>query len=259
MNPVPIKNSKIPISSKTGKYLFSLYLLVFGGFIIYAGNEPIKIRPLQFELYYETLQPIRLINATVYISPDKLLGHTDSVKMKLSSDNTFQDTLYLVYPWQFPVHAHIKLNFSDHTLISNKFYLDPQREKWQIYISDTAALIKAKPKFSFEEKDSYMGMILLIQMFLELILAALIVRFFRWPAWVILVILVSNLAAYPIFLLKLTPSYLGDLLALFIKFLVIFLTGRKRLGIARIIILVVTLPLISYGIKEILILIFKLI
>jgi hypothetical protein len=259
LNPVLIKTSKIRISLLTRKYFFSLYLLVFSGFIMYAGNEPVKIKPLQFEIYYETLQPLRLINATLYISPDKLLGHTDSVKMKLSADNTFQDTLYLDFPWQFPVHARIKLNFSDRVQISNKFYLDPQHEKWQISISDTAALIKAKPKFSFEEKDSYMGMILLIQMFLELILAALIVRFFRWPAWVILVILVSNLAAYPIFLLKLNPSYLGDLLALFIKFLVIFLTGRRRLGIVRIIILVVTLPLISYGIKEILILIFKLI
>jgi hypothetical protein len=261
LNPAQNKKNSISrlMTCNISKYSLLLYLLIFTGFPSFADNKPEKNTLLQFELYYETLQPQTLKSATLHVSPDKLLGHTDSVKMRISANETFQDTLYLSYPWIFPVHAWVVFEYSDRQLTSNKFYLDPQREKWVVSVSDTAAIVKAKPKYSFEDKNSYMGMVLLIQIALELILASLLVRLFRWPAWVILVVLVSNLATFPIYMLKLQPAYLSDILMLFIKFLVIVLTGRKRLGIPRIIILVITLTLISFGFKQLLIVASKLI
>jgi hypothetical protein len=214
-------------------------------------------QPLKFELIYDNFDQISLKSATLHVSPDKLLGKTDSAILYFLPKNLFLDTLYLDYPWKVPVHAWIEFDFSDKTRISNKFFVDPFRGSWVININDTGAIVKAKPKISFADKESYMGMILIFQIILELVLASLLVRFFRWPAWVILVVLVSNLATYPIFQLKLQPGYLADLAMLLIKFIVIFLTGRKRLGIVRIITLVITLSLISYGFRELFIVIYK--
>lgn len=249
-----LKNCKSIFYFKNSHFfitVISLFISVFMVSFKKADQKTTEKKPLRFEIIYESLQPIKIERATLHISPDKLLGKTDSFPMYFSKDKLFFDTLLVNYTWDFPVHAWVKLKCSDKFRISNKFFLDPLRGTWIINIADSTAKVVSKPKLSFEDKESYQGIILLLQILLELILASLLVRFFRWPAWVILVVLVSNIAAFPVFMMNLQPHFLTDIAMLFLKFLVIFLTGRKRLGIARIIILVITLSIISFGFKEI--------
>lgn len=242
------------------KYLYYT-LFILSGFTCnaYSQSNNNDTSLLQFELFYETMQPMSLLDARLYISPEKLLGKSDSIDITINANGKFSDTLFAKYPWKFPVHAWIKLNFSNQAYTTNKFYLDPLNRTWQISISDTAAVIKTKLKSSFDDKKSLLGIILILQTILELILAVLFTRIFHWPGWAILVVLVANLATFPIYLLKIHPAILADVIMLTIKFSVIFLTGRRRLGIYRILLLVITLSLISFGFKEILILLSKLI
>jgi hypothetical protein len=230
------------------KYIILLLLAGFHFTRAWGNNQQQPINDLTFEFYYETLIPLKLQSATLYTLPSALAPKRDSIAIKIDAAT---DTFALQVPWKFPVNAMLLLKYEDLERKSNNFLLDPNRKYWQVFVSDTAAMVHSQPRFSFQEKGSFSGIIILIQGAIELLLALMFYKFFRWPSWTLLVVLVANVASFPVYLLGLTPDFLGDLLMIGIEFLVMLLISRRKLGIWRIIILVLTLNIISFGFKEI--------
>lgn len=230
------------------KYLILLLIVCFPISHVCGTNQQQPINDLTFEFYYETLIPLKLQSATLYTLPSTLAPKHDSIAIKIDATS---DTFALHVPWIFPVNAVLLLKYEDMERKSNSFLLDPNRKYWQVFVNDTAAMVHSQPRFSFQEKQSFSGIIVLIQGAIELLLALMFYKIFRWPSWTLLVVLVANVASFPVYLLGLTPAYLGDLLMIVIEFLVMLLISRRKLGIWRIIILVLTLNIISFGFKEI--------
>lgn len=229
-------------------YFIFFVFVCFPFSFIWGANQQQTLNDLTFEFYYETLIPLKLQSATLYTLPSTLAPKRDSIAIKIDAAN---DTFAIQVPWIYPVNAVLVLNYEDQERKSNGFLLDPGRKYWQVFVNDTAAIVHSQPRFSFQEKKSFSGIIVLIQGAIELLLALMFYKLFRWPSWTLLVVLVANVASFPVYLLGLTPAFLGDLLMLGIEFLVMLLISRRKLGIWRIIILVLTLNLISFGFKEI--------
>lgn len=226
-----------------------LFLFVWFPFSFVCGaKQQQTINDLTFEFYYETLMPLKLQSATLYTLPSVLAPKRDSVIITTDAPN---DTFAIQVPWKYPVNVVLLLKYKDQERKSAKFLLDPNRKYWQVFVNDTAVTVHSQPSFSFQEKKSFTGVIVLIQGAIELLLALMFYKLFRWPSWTLLVVLVANVASFPVYLLGLTPAFLGDLLMMGIEFLVMLLISRRKLGIWRIIVLVLTLNIISFGFKEI--------
>lgn len=234
------------------KYFILILFVCFPFTHVWGDNQQQPVNDLTFEFYYETLITMKLQSATLYTLPSALAPKVDSIAIKIDAAT---DTFALQVPWKFPVNAILLLKYEDMERKSNNFLLDPNRKYWQVFVNDTAAMVHSQPKFSFQEKRSFSGIIILLQGAIELLLALMFYKLFRWPSWTLLVVLVANVASFPVYLLGLTPDFLGDLLMIGIEFLVMLLISRRKLGIWRIIILVLTLNIISFGFKEIFVLV----
>jgi hypothetical protein len=230
--------------------LFAFTCLPFSS--AWGDNQRPASDDLTFEFYYETLLPLKLKSVTLYTLPSALVQKTDSVFVKTNATN---DTFSIHFPSKYPVQAFLLLNYEDMERKSSRFFLDPNRKYWQIFVNDTAAVVHTQAKFSFVEKNALTGIIILIQGAIELLLALVFYKLFRWPSWTLLVVLVANIVSYPVYMLDLHPAYMGDLLMLGIEFLTMFLISRRKLGIGRILILVITLNTISFGFKQLFLLI----
>jgi hypothetical protein len=224
-----------------------------------AQEKQISEVTLKFILIYETFEPLKLINCMLYVSPEKLTGISDSLPATFSTLNDFNDTIYIKYPWKFPVHAYLKLHFPNRTDVSNKFYLDPARKTYFVTVGDSEVIVKPQPRYSFVEKKSFLAIILVIQIALELLLAILFYKIFNWPKWIIIAVVVANLASISVYLLKIQPMVWNEVSIFLVKFWVLFLLGRRKLGFLKILSLVIILHIISFGIKELMFLLSKLI
>ena len=70
-----------------------------------AKENQVTKENLKFILVYETFEPLILKNCILYVSPEKITGISDSVPSYISNSGDFNDTIYIKYPWKFPVHA----------------------------------------------------------------------------------------------------------------------------------------------------------
>lgn len=236
---------------------FTLKMLLFFGYTAaFAGEQEINPSKINFEFFYETLNPVALQSVTLYAKPSALSQKVDSVVIYTNTANS--DTVTITYPWKYAKNVWMTFNYDDIIRQSNKFFFDPNRKSWQVFVNDTSVIVKPRPKFTFTEKDSFMGIILILQGAIELMLALFFYKLFKWPAWILLVVLVANLCAFPIYMLAIQPLVLSEILMVLVKFLVIFVTGRRKLGLKRILLLTLVLSFISFGFKEILLLFTKL-
>jgi len=248
-------NFIIRLRNKT--YFLPFLLLIIASFPFKLSGEEKYI--IKFELRYETLQPVKIKSAQILISPDKILGKSDSLNIYWNDSALFLDTLYAKYPWKFPVHARVRINLPNKKFITNKFYLDPLNKSFLLSISDTSAEIKGKPSFQIEDKKSYLGIILIIQTIIQIIITILITKIFKWPTWSVFLVIAANLASVPVYMLQIEPKYLTDIIIALIQFAILFLTGKKQLGTIKIIAMVLMLIGISFGFKQIMLLVLKVI
>jgi hypothetical protein len=232
-----------------GFFFFSYSLII-------ASDQKSNPDKISFEFFYETMNPVKLQSVTLYAKSSALSQKVDSVVIHFNT--AYSDTFEILYPWKYPVNVWMTFTYEDNIRQSNKFFFDPNRKSWQIFVNDTSVLVKPQPKFSFSEKDSFIWIILILQGALELILALLFYKLFRWPAWILLVVIVANLCAFPIYMLNIKPLFVSEMLMLLIKFLVIFVMSRRKLGITRILILTLVLNFISFGFKIIMLFLTKL-
>jgi hypothetical protein len=226
---------------------------------LHAQEKPTSEVNLKFILQYETFKPLELKNCMLYVSPEKITGISDSLTATFSALNNFNDTIYINYPWKFPVHAFLKLYFANEIRVSNKFYLDPARKNYFVKAGDTEVIVKPQPRYSFNEKKSFLAIILVIQIALELLLAILFYKIFNWPKWIIIAVFVANLASLSVYLVKIEPLIWNEASIFLVKFLVLVLLGRRKLGFIKIFSLLIILHIISFGMKELMLLLSKLI
>lgn len=213
---------------------------------------------LKFILYYETYKPLILQQARLVTEPEKLSGRSDSLFVKYTTSAIQPDTISLNCNWEIPNHATLKLKFDDRERKSNVFYFDPTQKFWDVNVNDTALIVKPQEHFSFSDKNSYQGIVVLIQVFIEILLAFVIIKAFNWSLRLLLMVIAANIASFPVYLIHLPDMYLAELLAIVIETGIMMLIGLRKVRWWRIIIMVLLVNIISFGIKQVLFLVVKL-
>jgi hypothetical protein len=224
-------------------------LIPFQLFSNIIGNEDDSC--CQLILLHETLKPLELKKAVIYFSASRFLIRKDSICINFSTANSNTDTIIFNEKWKYPVYLKLNLLFSDLSRYSNTFHYDAQIRKWEVSILDSSLMVHHKPVGDdFKRRNSLNGLVLIIDTALEMLIALLISRLFGWSHLLVLMVMVANVAAFPIYLLSIPNLFLRESLVATIKLLVMLVIGYKKITYYKIILFALILMLIGLGIKE---------
>jgi hypothetical protein len=221
---------------------------------IFASYTPQKnpSEGIEFLMVYETYKPLDIRKSVLYYSKSKWLHQEeDSLVIDLKKPGT-PDSIGYDTIWQHPIYMKLRLYFNGRFIESQPFSSSSTPAYYDTFVGDST--LKVRPKLSgnnFESNSSLKALVLVLQAVFEMIIAFFIARVFDVPRLLILMVLVANIAAYPLYLFNL--SLLNrELLVFLVKAVVMSLIGIRKIKLFKILILVATLTIISLGMKEIL-------
>ncbi|MDP4210919.1 MAG: hypothetical protein Q8928_19105 [Bacteroidota bacterium] len=175
----------------------------------------------------------------------------DSLVLLFRKGAALPDTIGFRTSWKYPGYLKMKIKFSDRKRVSNIFQYSSGRSAWNVFVEDAELKVKPKPAGdNFRSRNSLKGVVLILQTVLEMLLALLISRIMGWPHVIVPMVLVANIAAYPIYLLGFDNILYRELSVFFIKSVVMVLVGVRKVSVYKIVALAVVLTLIGFGFKE---------
>lgn len=169
------------------------------------------------------------------------------------------DSILYDLKWDHPVFLKLKLVANHHQFVSQVFSNPGRTRFYDVHISDTSMFVNPKLSFgNYERSSSLKALILVLEAIFEMFIAFLMVRGFGIPSLLILMVLIANVAAYPLYLFDM--SILNrEILIFLVKVVVMSLVGIRKIKVYQILIIVSILTLISLGIKEFLFFLIRLI
>ena len=219
----------------------------------YSRTDPEPKNYVKFFLILQTLKPLELNEAVLYYSPSRGNINRDSVSIKRFNDTRLSDSLVFPVKFKCPVYLKLKLSFSDANRISRTFQCAEEIQVWEVFVRDSAIRVQPKPGLdNSSSQKSLRAFVLIIQAAFEMILAFLISRALGWPPLIIFMVLVANIAAFPLYIIYMPNLLIREIADIFIKGLVMSLVGMRKLAFYKILILTVLLYILSFGLKEIL-------
>jgi hypothetical protein len=239
--------------------LISVFSFVFNGFC-YSLPENHKNDVIRFLMVYETNKALNLNKSVLYYSKTKWLTRKqDSVVLKSYLPSGLPDTITFDTIWQHPVYLVLKLYFSDKTLTSNTFYFSADNPNFEAFIKDTGIIVSPKLTGSFTTQSSLNGLALILQAILEMVIAYLLSKIFGLSRLVVLMVLAANIASFPLYMINM-PGFISRELVVFgVKAIVMVLIGLRKVPVYKVLLLLITLTIISLGLKELLFFVIKLI
>jgi hypothetical protein len=232
-----------------------LILLTFFFQPVYS-TKPIEVKDIEhirFFLIFETFKPLELKKAVLYYSASKGFAKKDSVVINVPNNLQFSDSFVVRPRWKYQVYLILKLSFNDKERFSNIFRYSREKPLWEVFVNDTT--LRVSPKLAGDKgsgQSSLKGIALIIQAAFEMILALLISRIFGWPPLIILMVLVANIAAFPLYMLNIQNLILREILIFLVKGIVMWLVGMRKLDFYKIILTTVIVYLLGFGFKQIL-------
>jgi hypothetical protein len=136
--------------------------------------------------------------------------------------------------------------------VSSTFQYSTQQKAWEVEVKDSTIKVQPKASDNTDSQKSLKGIVLIVQAAFEMVLALLIGRALGWPPLIIFMVLVANIAAFPIYLISIQRIIFKEILVFFVKGLVMWLVGMRKLAFYKIVILAIVLYVLSYGLKTML-------
>jgi hypothetical protein len=231
-------------------YLFVILLSLFqSGYSRTKNNDKNYVK---FLLIYQTVKPLELKRAVLYYSISRGLTKPDSLSISFTDETKYADSLIFVPSWKYPVILRLKLFFNDMPRISSTFQYSTQQKAWEVEVKDSTIKVQPKASDNTDSQKSLKGIVLIVQAAFEMVLALLIGRALGWPPLIIFMVLVANIAAFPIYLISIQRIIFKEILVFFVKGLVMWLVGMRKLAFYKIVILAIVLYVLSYGLKTML-------
>ncbi len=219
----------------------------------YASKPANNNEYIRFFLIFETLKSLELKNAVLYYSASSEFAKRDSILVSFSNDTTFSDSIIIPTRWKYQVYLKLKLSFNDIKRISNTFQYSQNKSMWEVFVGDSAIRVLPKPLSDHgNSQSSLKGLALIIQAAFEMILALLLSRILGWPPLIILMVLVANIAAFPLYLINISGLLILESLVFLVKGTVMWLVGMRKLDFYKILLLAIIVSFLSFGIKQIL-------
>ena len=221
------------------------------------SQVPVK---LKFSINYKSINPIEIHKAIFYYSTLKNYKKKDSIICTISSPENLLDTIYLETKWNFPLYIQLKLECTDFHRYSNQFYYYPGNKLWNITVYDSTIIVKSKKEVTFSNPyKPVIGFILVIQTAIELIMALMMSQLIGWPKTIWVMVLTANIASFPIYIVSFSHIWLREILVLLTKTFVMSVIGYRKINFYKIIIFAVILSFVSFGLKEILFIVMRII
>lgn len=250
------------ISRSLFKFTKYLFFILFGTLTLNSeANTVTETRHGRIVLLmiYETNKSLDINRAVLYYSRNEWLKMKhDSLVIDFQNPGA-PDTILYQMKWDHPVFLKLKLKAGHQQFESQVFSNSGRTGYYDVHVSDTSLLIN--PKLSsgnYERNSSLKALVLVLEAIFEMFIAFLIVRGFGISSLLILMVLVANVAAYPLYLFNI--SILNrEILIFLVKVVVMSLVGLRKIKVYQILIIVSVLSLISLGIKEFLFFLIRLI
>jgi hypothetical protein len=219
----------------------------------YSRTDDFDKKYIKFSLIYQTVKPLELNKAVLYYSSFRGQAKQDSIVFKYTEETKYTDSVIFIPSWRYPAYLKLKLSFNDMSRVSQIFQYSAQQETWEVFVKDST--LRVQPKLSNNNSNSQKslrGLALIIQAAFEMVIALLIGRALGWPPLIIFMVLVGNIAAFPIYLINIKSLIIKEALVFFVKGLVMWLIGMRKLAFYKIAILAIVLYVLSFGLKTIL-------
>jgi hypothetical protein len=236
------------------RFINFLFIILFGFSItVYSKTEVEHKNYVKFFLVLQTLKPLELNTAVLYYSPSRGNLNRDSVVISHPNALRLSDSLIFESKFKYPTFLRLKLSFNDLTRASRTFQCTGEVPVWEVLVRDSSLIVQPKPGINnSSSQKSLRALVLIVQAAFEMFLAFLISRALGWPPLIIFMVLVANIAAFPLYLFQMPAIFIREIADIFIKGLVMGLVGIRKLSFYKIIILTVLLYVLSFGLKEIL-------
>jgi hypothetical protein len=231
--------------------LISLFIAL-SAFTTIAAEPQVPGNKIYFILAYETNKPIDLQKATLFYSQNSLISKkADSVSISFNSLQSIPDTIFFKNVPHNEGSLRLKLSFKDRSITSNPFYWLKDIDSYLVAVNDNQ--IKIHPKLARSDdpgRNSIRGIALIMQAILEMIIALLISKIFGLSRYVILMVLVANIAAFPLNLTHFYSALIKEALIFATKAIVMLLIGMRKMPKWKILVLLLSITIIGLGFKE---------
>ena len=158
------------------------------------------------------------------------------------------------------MYIKLKLECSDLNRLSNEFYYYPGIKYWNVMVYDSTLKIKSKKIQNFSNPDKpVIGLILVIQTAIEMIMAFLMSQLIGWSRAIWIMVLTANIASFPIYIVSFNHIWLREILVLLTKTFVMSIIGYRKINVYKIILFAIILSFVSFGLKEILFIVMRII
>lgn len=237
------------------KTLVCLFAFVFCCSVLAVPEQ----KEITFLMVYETHKPLDIDRCVLFSSNNKLLSQKEDSMVLTFKQRNSPDSIRFDTVWQHPVYLKLKLISNGQVFESQIFSNSGSQLYYDAFVNDST--IRVRPKLSgnnFDSNSSFKALILVLQAIFEMLIAFLISRVFGVPRMFVLMVLVANIAAYPLYLFNIGVLN-RELLVFLVKTGVMSLIGMKKIKIYKILVFSTILAVIGIGIKEILFFIIRLI
>ena len=243
-------------------FILSIYIILLNNPYIVSGqnNNSDLQGKLKFSLNYQSLRPVDIHKAVFYFSKLKNSAKKDSLVTDFVSPDALLDTIFIQPKWNFPMYIKLKLECTDLNRFSNEFYYYPGIKYWNVMVYDSTLKVKSKKNQSFSNPyKPVIGLILVIQTAIEMIMALMMSQLIGWSRTVWVMVLTANIASFPIYVVNFSHIWLREILVLITKTFVMSIIGYRKIHIYKIILFAVILSFVSFGLKEILFIVMRII
>jgi len=240
--------------------LLTLFTVLISKSAILCGqtNNISTFENLTFSIHYESIKPIEVHKAILYYSALKNKPKKDSLVVNIGISDQLTDTIVVKTKWKFPLFVKLKLECTDINLKSNEFYYYPGIKQWSVLVSDTSLKVQSKRVQNFSNPyKPLVGIVLLIQSVVEMILALIMSQMIGWSRTIWVMVLTANIASFPIYLIGFSHIWMRELVVLASKAFVMSVIGYRKIKFYKIVIFAVILSIVSFGFKEILFIIMR--
>jgi hypothetical protein len=246
---------------KQNRILLNRAMLIVCLFIFFQHNllaaniavtDGQKARPdIRMLMVYPSTAPVKISLVAIRVSESRRMKPVIDSAFILQPDSVpMPDSLIFHKSWSVPVFLKLKIKVDSSFVESRPFMYNADNPLWDVFVTDTSVVVKAKPASDdFETQTSMKGLALIIQAVFEMILAFLLVHFLGWPRIAVLMVLAGNLAAFPFYIIPFDSFIMRDLVAFAVKAVVMWLVGLRKLHFWKTLILVTVITFISYGFK----------
>ncbi|HEY4784708.1 MAG TPA: hypothetical protein VIH57_01605, partial [Bacteroidales bacterium] len=201
-----------------------------------------------------TNKPLTLHKSVLYFSNYKWFTRKrDSLVIVYKDKYGTPDSINFDTIPKYPVYLMLKLDYSDRTRKSNTFYFTSGKLFYDVMVGDTA--VRVRPKLAgnnFSYQSSLKGVALIIEALLEMIIALMISRAFGLSRLIVLMVLAANIAAFPLYMANISSFFLRETLVFIVKAVVMILMGLRKIHVYNVLIILIALTIISFGLKELL-------